>query len=94
MTTYYMFGTYNCGAVNNISASRTDKCAQLIEKYGGEVILMHAILGEYDLVLIANFPDNETAMKTSIALNLMTDISFSTYPAITVTKFDEMVATL
>jgi uncharacterized protein with GYD domain len=91
MTTYYLFGTYTNEALENISAERTEKCRDVIEKYGGEIILMHALLGEYDLVFIINFPDNEAAMKASIALNKLTGISFMTSPAVTVARFDEIV---
>ncbi|MBL7074773.1 GYD domain-containing protein [candidate division KSB1 bacterium] len=92
MSTFFMFGKYSSGAVKEMSAERTKKAVGLIEKSGGEVDSMHALLGGYDLVLIVNFPGTEEAMKASIALSQLTGVSFSTFPAITVEQFDKMIA--
>jgi len=43
---------------------------------------------------LVDFPGTEEAMKASIALSRLTDISFSTFPAVSVEKFDEMVREL
>lgn len=92
MSTYYLFGKYTTEALQASSATRTTQCTQLIEKLGGEIILMHALLGEYDLALIINFPSNEEALKASVSLSKLTGMSFRTCPAVTVDKFDEIVA--
>ena len=55
---------------------------------------MHALLGGFDLVIIAYYPGTEEAMKASIALSRLTDISLSTFPAVTVEQFDELVGEL
>ncbi|MDI6786716.1 MAG: GYD domain-containing protein [bacterium] len=90
MSSFLMFGKYSPEALKKISGKRTDKAVSLINSYGGEVISMYAMLGEYDLLLIVNFPSMEQAMKTSIALNKMTAISFTTSPAISVENFDKL----
>ena len=92
MATFFMLGKYSAEAVKQISAERTSKAASLIEKFGGRVNSMYALLGEYDLVLIVDFPGMQEAMKASLALTQLTGISFSTSAAITVESFDEMVA--
>jgi len=51
---------------------------------------MYAILGDKDLVFVAEFPDNEKAMQASIELYKLTGISFSAHPAIPVEKFDKI----
>ena len=50
------------------------------------------VLGEHDLVFTLDFPDMEKALATSVALNELTGISFTTSPVVEVEKFDKLVA--
>lgn len=52
---------------------------------------MYAALGEPDLVFTLDFPDAEKALATSVALNKLTGISFTTSPAVEVKKFDKLM---
>ena len=92
MATFFMFGKYSQEAVKELSAERTGEATDLIDKFGGKVNSMYALLGEYDLVLIVGFPGVEEAMKASLSLTKLTGISFSTSPAVTVETFDKMIA--
>lgn len=91
MATFFMFGEYSSEAIKEMSAERTDKANSLIKKFGGEVNSMYALLGEHDLVIIANFPGIEQAMKASVALSKLTGISLTTSPAVAVEAFDKMM---
>jgi uncharacterized protein with GYD domain len=55
---------------------------------------MYATLGRHDLVFVVDFPGTEEAMKASVALGRMSGIAFSTAPAVTVEKFDELMEDL
>ena len=92
MATFFMFGKYSSEALKEMSAERTDKAVSLIKKFGGEVDSMYALLGERDLVLIADFPELEQAIKASVALTKMTGVSFTSSPAVPVEDFDKMIA--
>ncbi|MEW6040547.1 MAG: GYD domain-containing protein [Elusimicrobiota bacterium] len=92
MATFFMFGKYSSEALKGLSAERTKKAVALIEKSGGKVDSMYALLGEYDLVLIVNLPGIADAMKVSVELNKLTGISFSTVPALTVEQFDKLTS--
>ncbi len=92
MATFLMFGRYSEGAIKEISAKRTEKSAAIIKKYGGEYKGGYALLGERDLVLIAELPGIEQAMQCSLALHKLTGIGFSTYPAVSIEQFDELAA--
>ena len=94
MATFFMFGKYSFEALEKISANRTEKAADLIKKFDGEIKSIYALLGEQDLVLIATFQGIEQATKASVALSKMTKISFTTSPAIPVEDFDKMMAEL
>jgi len=92
MATFLMFGRYSQEAIKGISAERTKKVIEVIEKAGGKVNSMYALLGEYDLVFITEFPGTDAAMKASVVLNKLTGISFSTSPAVTVEEFDRITS--
>ncbi|UCD39246.1 MAG: GYD domain-containing protein [Fidelibacterota bacterium] len=92
MATYFMFGIYSADAMEDISAARTGEAEKTIAGFGGKVKAMYALMGEEDLVLIVDFPDNSKAMQASVALSKFTGISFSTSPAVEVAEFDKIMA--
>ena len=92
MTTYILFGKYSQDALKKISARRTAGAAAVIKKHGGDLKAGYALLGEVDLVLIADFPDNAKAMKASVELTRQFGIGFRTAPAVSVEFFDSMMA--
>ena len=63
-------------------------------RLGGEVKEIYALLGEWDLVLIVKLGDMNTAIKASLCLSLLTNISFSTYPALPVDDFDRIIGNI
>jgi uncharacterized protein with GYD domain len=92
MATFFMFGDYSAEALKGISAARTAKAVEAISKLGGEVSAIYALLGEHDLVFIADFPSVERAMQASVALTKMSGIAFTTSPAVGVEDFDRLMA--
>lgn len=92
MATFFMFGKYSQESLEGISATRTEKAADLIKKLGGKVESIYALLGEHDVVLIVELPDVSKAVQASIALNKLTGISFSTAPALAVQEFDKLAS--
>jgi len=86
-----MFGKYSSESLKGISSERTDRAVNLIKKHDGKVISMYAVLGEHDLVFTLDFPDAEKAMATSVELNKLTGIFFTTSPVVEVEKFDKLV---
>ena len=92
MPIFMMFGKYSTDALKNISSERTKKAIDIIKKNGGKVISMYAVLGEHDLVFTLDFPDAEKALSTSVALNVLTGISFVTSPVVDVEQFDRLVS--
>ena len=91
MATYMMFGKYSQDSVKKISARRTEKATEMINKYGGEIKSGYALLGETDLVLIVELPDTEGAMKVSVGLSKLLGVSFTTAPAVSFEEFDKLV---
>ena len=92
MPKFLMLGKYSSEALKGISPERTDKAVELIRKNGGKVISMYSVLGEKDLVFILDLPDAERALATSVALNRLTGVSFTTSPVVEVEKFDKLIS--
>jgi len=92
MPIFMMFGKYDRDSLKDASEQRTKKTVKIIEKNGGKVISMYAVMGEHDLVFTLDFPDAEKALSASLALKMLTGISFSTSPVVDVEKFDRLVS--
>ena len=92
MPIFMMFGKYTTEAMKGISPDRTEKAIALIKANGGNVISMYAVMGEHDLVFTLDFPEAENAFATSVALNRLTGIAFTTSPVVEVEMFDRLIA--
>lgn len=92
MAKFFMYGKYSKEALGGMSADRTKKALEAIANAGGKVNSMYALLGKYDIVLITDFPGVAEVMKASVALNKLTSISFTSFPAITMEEFDKIIA--
>ena len=90
MITFFMFGKYSADAIKKISSDRTRKAINAIQKLGGKVKSVYALLGDNDLVFIVSLPSAAQATLASIELTKMTGISFKTSTAISVDEFDRL----
>jgi uncharacterized protein with GYD domain len=88
--TFFLFGKYAHGAVEKVSAGRTNAVRDAIESLGGHVKDVYALLGEYDVVIIAELPRMAEAMQASMALKKLTEISFFTVAAMPIDEFDKL----
>lgn len=91
MATFLMFGSYSLDSIGKVSERRTERATELIEENGGKLQSGYALLGDKDLVLIVDFPGVEAAMKTSVGLAKLLDVSFTTAPAISIDEFDALL---
>jgi len=90
MATYFLFGKYGHQGLSGISSERTEKAREIIKEAGGQLKDAYALLGEHDVVLIADLPSTEAAVKASLGLAKLTGISFETAPAIPIEEFDRI----
>lgn len=91
MAKFLMLGKYSVEAIKGVTAGRTKKVVATIKKSGGRVISMYALLGNYDLAFVVEFPGIKEVLKASVGLTKLTNIAFTTSPALTVEEFDKIV---
>ena len=91
MPIFMMFGKYTQDGLKGISADRTQKANELVEKHGGKVVSMYAVLGEDDLVLTLDLPNTESAMAVSVGLHKLTGVAFRTSPVVEIEQFDTVL---
>jgi len=91
MVRFFMLGKYSLEGIKGITAQRTREVVSIIEKAGGKVDSMYALMGIYDLGFIVDFPGISEVLKVSVDLTKLTGISFTTFPAVTVEEFDKLV---
>jgi uncharacterized protein with GYD domain len=91
MQTFVMLGKYSADSVKGMSPKRTQKTEEMVRKMGGTIHSMYALLGAFDILFVLDLPSADDAMRLSVSLSRLTGISFSSYPAISVEKFDELI---
>ena len=92
MPKFVMLGKYSTEAIKGIKAERTKKVVQMIEKAGGKVNAIYALLGNFDLLLLVELPSVSQALKVSVAITKLTGIGFTTSPAVSVEEFDKLAS--
>lgn len=92
MATFVMLGRYSFEAIKKISSARTKQAAKAVEHAGGKIHSIYGLLGSRDLMIIADLPNTEAALKASVALTQLTGIAFSTSPAFPIEQFDKLLS--
>ncbi len=92
MSTYIMFGKYTAEGFAQMSPERTEKVIDIIKKHKGEIHKMFAILGQFDLIFMVDFPNTESAVHASVTISKYSGINFTTSPALPVEMFDELIS--
>ncbi len=90
MSLYLMCGKYHPASLAEITPERTEEAKNLVQENGGKIKAGYALLGNYDLLLIVDFPKIKSVVKTSVEMSNMLGISFTTVPAITIDEFDQL----
>ena len=91
MSVYIMMGKYSSEAYDGISNSRTEKALEIAKNLNGEIKSIHVLLGEYDVIIVAEFPGLKEAISASIAIQKLTGITFTTSEAMSAEEFDNFI---
>ena len=73
---------------------RVEAAIKGAEKMGGKVIGVYVVMGEYDYVIIGEFPSDEVATTFALALGSLGNVRTTTLRAYTKEEFAAMVKKL
>lgn len=80
-------------AVKNAPA-RIDAAKEAYKKAGGELKAVYLTLGQYDLVAVAEMPNDEAVARMALALGSQGNIRSETMRAFTEAEFRKLVGSL
>jgi uncharacterized protein with GYD domain len=85
MPTYISLMKYTAKGIETIkdAPERTEVAMKGLEQMGGKLIGVYSVLGEYDLVAIAEAPSDEIAMAYLLALGADGNVRTTTMKAFT-----------
>jgi uncharacterized protein with GYD domain len=96
MPTYVSLINYTDQGVRNIkdSPKRLDAAKKLIKDMGGELKAVYLTMGAYDLVTVAEAPNDETVAKFVLTLAASGNVRTVTMKAFPETEYRKLVSTL
>ena len=96
MSTYISLIKYTQQGVQNIkeSPARFDAAKKALQSMGGDLKQVFLTMGQYDLVIIAEAPDDETMGRFLLATGSLGNVSTQTMRAFTEDEFRKIVAGL
>lgn len=96
MASYIILGRYTEQGVRNIKEGpqRVEAARRAIEAAGGKMSAYYLTLGQYDFVVVAEGPDDETVARVLLAIASAGNIKTETLRAFTEEEFRRIVAGL
>jgi len=96
MPTYISLINYTQQGAQNIkkSPARFDAAKKAVQSMGGDIKQVYLTMGQYDLVIIAEAPDDETIGKFLLATGSLGNVRTQTMRAFTEDEFRKIVAGL
>ena len=73
---------------------RIEKAIEASEAVGGKLLGAYVVMGDYDLVSIAEFPNDETVLSLALALGAQGNVRTTTLKAFTKEEFAKIVKKL
>jgi uncharacterized protein with GYD domain len=76
------------------SPQRLDAAKEAIMQGGGRMIFFYLTMGQYDLVTLTEFPNDDAAARFLLAIGSMGNIRSTTLKAFTEQEFRTLIASL
>jgi uncharacterized protein with GYD domain len=76
------------------SPARLDAAKKAAEKAGGKVHAWYLTMGQYDAVLISEFPNDEAGAKFALSVGALGNVTTATLKAFTETEYRKIVGGL
>lgn len=96
MPTYISFIQYTQQGLQKIkdSPGRLDQARKAYEAAGGKLKDFYLVMGEYDIVVVADLPNDDAAAKLALSLGAAGNIRTRTSRAFTEAEFRKLVSSL
>ena len=96
MATYILLANYTQKGIENIkeSPARLDAAKQAFQAMGAELKEFYLTMGRYDMVVVAEAPDDETAAKLALAIGSAGAIRTETLRAFTEDEYRKIISAL
>jgi uncharacterized protein with GYD domain len=91
MPTYVTLYNYR-GSVEGGGPERFKKITEIVAEQKGEILQVYGLLGPYDIVSVAKFPDNTAAMKTAARVGNLINAKTLTMPAVERDDFLKLIS--
>ncbi|MBZ5516133.1 MAG: GYD domain-containing protein [Acidobacteriia bacterium] len=76
------------------SPARLDAAKKAAQAAGGKIHAWYLTLGQYDAVLISEFPDDETGAKFTLEVGLLGNVRTETLKAFTEAEYRKIIGSL
>jgi uncharacterized protein with GYD domain len=96
MPTYLSLVNFTQQGMQNIkeSPARLDAARKAFKAMGGELKHFYLTLGRYDIVLIGEHPNDETAARAALATASMGNVRTETFRAFTEEEYRKLIKSL
>ena len=96
MPTYISLISFTQNGIDNIkeSPTRLDTAKEAFRAMGADLKEFYMVMGQYDLVVISEAPDDETATKLALMIGSSGSIRTETLRAYTEDEYRKIIASL
>ncbi|BDG01431.1 GYD domain-containing protein [Anaeromyxobacter oryzae] len=96
MATYVSLLRYTDQGIRTVKdgPKRVDAAKKAFQQAGGELKQFYLLLGTYDMLVISEVPDDETAAKILLAIGSLGNVRTETFRAFPEGDFRKLVAAL
>jgi uncharacterized protein with GYD domain len=96
MATYILLVRYTQKGIENIkeSPARLDDVKKAFEAMGAKLKDFYLVTGQYDIVVVAQAPDDVTVAKLALSVGSVGAVRTETFRAFTENEYREIIAAL
>lgn len=96
MATYIVLNSWTQRGIEQVkeSPARLDAAKQAAQAMGAEITAFYLVMGRYDMVIVAEAPDDETIAKLVLATGAQGNVRTETLRAFTEAEYRNLLAAL
>ncbi len=96
MATYIVLSSWTPQGIGQVkeSPARLDAAKQAAQAMGAEITAFYLVMGRYDMVIVAEAPDDETIAKLVLATGAQGNVRTETLRAFTEAEYRNLLAAL